>query len=37
VALAFARADLLPPLIAAWTANVIFMGIGVSLLLRART
>jgi len=37
VALAFARADLLPPLIAAWTANVIFMGIGTSLLLRART
>jgi LPS export ABC transporter permease LptG/LPS export ABC transporter permease LptF len=37
VALAFARADLLPPLIAAWTANIIFMGIGVSLLLRART
>jgi LPS export ABC transporter permease LptG len=37
VALAFARADLLPPLIAAWTANVIFIGIGVSLLLRART
>jgi lipopolysaccharide export system permease protein len=37
VALAFARADFLPPLIAAWTANVIFMGIGVSLLLRART
>jgi hypothetical protein len=37
VALAFARADLRPPLIAAWTANVIFMGIGVSLLLRART
>lgn len=37
VALAFARADLLPPLVAAWTANVIFMGIGVSLLLRART
>ena len=37
VALAFARADLLPPLIAAWTANVIFVGIGVSLLLRART
>ena len=37
VALAFARADLLPPLLAAWTANVIFMGIGVSLLLRART
>ncbi len=37
VALAFARADLLPPLIAAWTANVVFVGIGVSLLLRART
>jgi LPS export ABC transporter permease LptG len=37
VAIAFARADLLPPLVAAWTANVIFMGIGVSLLLRART
>ena len=37
VALAFARADLLPPLIAAWTANVIFFGIGASLLLRART
>ena len=37
VALAFARADLLPPLIAAWTANVIFMGVGISLLLRART
>jgi len=36
-ALALARADLLPPLIAAWTANVIFLGIGVSLLLRART
>ncbi len=37
IALAFARADLLPPLLAAWTANVIFLGIGVSLLLRART
>ena len=37
VALAFARADLLPPLLAAWTANIIFLGIGVSLLLRART
>ncbi len=37
VALAFARADLLPPLVAAWTANVIFLGIGVSLLLRTRT
>jgi LPS export ABC transporter permease LptG len=37
VALAFARADLLPPLLAAWTANVIFFGIGASLFLRART
>jgi lipopolysaccharide export system permease protein len=37
VALAFARADLLPPLLAAWTANIIFAGLGVSLFLRART
>ena len=37
VALAFARADLLPPFVAAWTANVIFFGIGTSLFLRART
>src|SRR5207237_543672 len=37
VALSFARADLLPPVVAAWTANVIFMGIGVALMLRART
>jgi LPS export ABC transporter permease LptG len=37
VALAFARADLLPPLMAAWTANIIFLGLGTSLLLRART
>jgi lipopolysaccharide export system permease protein len=37
VALAFAKADLLPPLLAAWTANVIFFGVGVSLFLRART
>lgn len=36
-AIAFARADLLPPLLAAWTANVVFLGIGVSLLLRAPT
>jgi lipopolysaccharide export system permease protein len=34
---AFARADLLPPLLAAWTANVIFLGLGTSLFLRART
>jgi lipopolysaccharide export system permease protein len=37
VALAFARADLLPPLIAAWVANIVFTGIGLSLMLRART
>jgi LPS export ABC transporter permease LptG len=34
---AFARADLLPPLLAAWTANIIFLGVGSSLFLRART
>ena len=34
---AFARAELLPPLLAAWTANIIFLGIGTSLFLRART
>jgi len=37
VALAFARADLLPPLLAAWTANIVFFGIGTSLFVRART
>jgi lipopolysaccharide export system permease protein len=37
IALALSRADLLPPLLAAWTANVIFLGIGASLFLRART
>jgi len=37
VAIAFARADLLPPLLAAWTANVIFFGVGIALILRART
>ena len=36
VGLAFSRADLLPPLLAAWTANLIFLGIGTSLFLRAR-
>lgn len=36
-AIAFARADLLPPLMAAWTANVVFLGLGFALLLRART
>ncbi len=34
---AFARAELLPPLLAAWTANVVFLGLGASLFLRART
>jgi len=37
VALAFARADLLPPALAAWTANIIFAGVGTSLLLSAKT
>jgi lipopolysaccharide export system permease protein len=37
VALALSRADLLPPLLAAWTANITFLGIGASLFLRART
>jgi len=37
MAVALARADLLPPLLAAWTANVIFAGIGFSLFARART
>jgi lipopolysaccharide export LptBFGC system permease protein LptF len=37
VALAFGRADLLPPVLAAWTANIVFAGIGTVLLLKART
>jgi LPS export ABC transporter permease LptF/LPS export ABC transporter permease LptG len=37
LALSFAKADLLPPLLAAWTANVVFLGLGASLFLRART
>jgi LPS export ABC transporter permease LptG len=36
-AVALARADLLPPMLAAWTANVIFLGLGLSLFARART
>jgi len=36
-AVALARADLLPPMLAAWTANVIFLGLGLSLFVRART
>lgn len=34
---AFARADLLPPLLGAWTANVVFAGLSASLFLRTRT
>ena len=37
IALAFARADLLPPALAAWTANIIFAGLGAALLFNART
>ena len=37
MALAFAQADLLPPLLAAWTANIVFTGIGAALFLNART
>lgn len=36
VAIAFAQADLLPAL-AAWTANIVFAGIGTALFLSART
>jgi len=37
VALAFAQADLLPAALAAWTANIVFLGIGTALFLSART
>src|SRR5216683_1101203 len=37
VALAFARADLLPPALAAWSANIIFTGLGTALFLNAKT
>jgi lipopolysaccharide export system permease protein len=37
MAVAFAKADLLPPFLAAWTANVVFAGLGTALFLRART
>jgi lipopolysaccharide export LptBFGC system permease protein LptF len=37
LAQSFAKADLLPPLLAAWTANIVFAGVGVSLFLRTRT
>jgi lipopolysaccharide export system permease protein len=36
-AIAFARADLLPPLMAAWTANIVFLGIALALFVRVRT
>jgi LPS export ABC transporter permease LptG/LPS export ABC transporter permease LptF len=37
VAIAFAQAELLPAALAAWTANIIFAGIGTALFLSART
>jgi lipopolysaccharide export system permease protein len=37
MAISFAKADLLPPMLAAWTANIVFAGLGAALFLRART
>jgi LPS export ABC transporter permease LptG/LPS export ABC transporter permease LptF len=37
LSLALAQADLLPPLLAAWTANIVFAGLGAALFLNART
>ena len=37
VAIAFAKAELLPPMLGAWTANIIFAGLGAALFLRVRT
>jgi lipopolysaccharide export system permease protein len=37
VAIAFGQADLLPAALAAWTANIVFAGIGTALFLSART
>ena len=37
VALAFARPTCCPPVLAAWTANIVFAGIGTALFLSART
>ncbi|HZP38187.1 MAG TPA: LPS export ABC transporter permease LptG [Methylomirabilota bacterium] len=37
VAIALAQADLLPAALAAWTANIVFAGIGTALFLSART
>jgi lipopolysaccharide export system permease protein len=36
-ALAFSRAEVLPPLLGAWTANIIFLGLGTALFARSRT
>jgi LPS export ABC transporter permease LptF/LPS export ABC transporter permease LptG len=37
MAISFAKVDLLPPMLAAWTANIVFAGLGAALFLRART
>ena len=37
MALAFAQADMLPPALAAWTANIVFAGLGAALFLNARS
>ena len=37
VAIALGKVDLLPPLVAAWSANVVFAGLGLFFFLRART
>ncbi len=37
MALAFGQAELLPPVLAAWTANILFAGLGAALFLNART
>ncbi len=37
MALAFAQAELLPPALAAWTANILFAGLGTALFLSARS
>ena len=37
IALSFGRADLLPAALAAWTANIVFLGLGGALFLNART
>jgi lipopolysaccharide export system permease protein len=37
MAMAFAKVELLPPFLAAWTANIVFAGLGTALFLRART